>query len=102
MLKELVWTYVIEAPALATQQFGQRRIIRTLFCTYSNAAASRNTHKMFPVHYREQLDNVWQDDEGRTRICIDFIAGMTERQATAVYLRLTGTSGASGLEDLLL
>jgi dGTPase len=47
MLKELVWTYVIEAPALATQQYGQRKIIRELFGIYRDAAIDGNL-KIFP------------------------------------------------------
>jgi dGTPase len=31
MLKQLTWHYVIRDPALATQQHGQRRIIKGLF-----------------------------------------------------------------------
>ena len=31
MLKELTWHYIINAPALATQQHGQRKMIRSLF-----------------------------------------------------------------------
>ena len=31
MLKELTWVYVINNPGLATQQFGQRKVVSTLF-----------------------------------------------------------------------
>ncbi|MGA7219970.1 MAG: hypothetical protein WBX38_16765, partial [Candidatus Sulfotelmatobacter sp.] len=37
MLKALTWFYVIYNPALATQQFGQRKIIRELFQILGNA-----------------------------------------------------------------
>jgi dGTPase len=38
MLKELVWVYVIHNPALATQQVGQREVIRSLFERFYRAA----------------------------------------------------------------
>ena len=38
MLKELTWTYVIQAPSLASQQHGQRKIIENLFSEYCTAA----------------------------------------------------------------
>src|SRR5207237_1149799 len=41
MLKALTWFYVIYNPALATQQFAQREIIKKLFGIFLNAATSR-------------------------------------------------------------
>ena len=40
-------------------------------------------------------------DDDRKRICVDLIAGMTEKQAVATHLRLTGTALGSGLEEYL-
>jgi dGTPase len=102
ILKELVWTYVIEAPALASQQYGQRKIIRDLFGIYSEAAQTKSEHKMFPPYYRERLAQAERGRANSQRICVDLLAGMTERQALALYLRLTGASPGSGLEDLLM
>jgi dGTPase len=34
MFKELTWTYIISAPDLATQQFGQKEIVRCLYRTF--------------------------------------------------------------------
>ena len=39
--KELTWIYVIENPALVTQQEGQRRVIRDLFNIYQEAAQAK-------------------------------------------------------------
>ena len=61
MLKELVWTYVIEAPALATQQYGQRRIIRELFPIFLDAAKKPEGHKIFPAFYQERLRSSLED-----------------------------------------
>lgn len=43
LLKSLTWTYVIEAPALAAQQAGQRKIIETLYHYFVESAAT-NVH----------------------------------------------------------
>jgi dGTPase len=99
MLKELTWTYVIEAQELTSQQQGQRRIIRELFKIFNDVAADNS--KLFPVFYRERLADVKKDHE-RTRIVVDLIAGLTERQAIASYQQLTGISLGSGLDAILV
>jgi dGTPase len=102
MLKELVWTYVIEAPALATQQYGQRKIIRELFSIYSEAAAAEDKRKIFPAYYRERLDAAGTDTAETCRICVDLIASLTEAQVINMHQRLTGSSLGSALEDLVI
>jgi dGTPase len=100
MLKELIWVYVIQDPALATQQQGQRHMIQHLFKTYVDASKSKKTWTLFPTYYQEQLKKSEIDAE-RTRICIDLIAGMTETQVHRIFGRLTGTSTESSLNDPL-
>ena len=51
MLKELTWTYVIRNPRLATQQHGQRRVIRELFQYFLEAAKDAPSRTIFPVPY---------------------------------------------------
>jgi dGTPase len=100
MLKELIWIYVIQDPALATQQLGQRHMIKFLFETYVNAAQSRKDWRVFPTYYQERLENE-EDTHEKTRTCIDLIAGMTETQVHKIYGRLTGVSTESSLNDPL-
>lgn len=57
-LKELTWSYVIEAPALATQQEGQKKIIECLFNVYANAANSVKGWKLFPPLLSRASQNV--------------------------------------------
>lgn len=101
MLKELTWTYVIEASSLAAQQHGQKRIIRELFGIYRDSAASRKSWNIFPTFYRERLEEVRGEEAEAHRTCVDMIASMTERQAVAMHHRLTGQSHGSGLDDIL-
>lgn len=101
MLKELTWSYVIEAASLAAQQRGQRKVIKDLFEIYSDAAKSPAKWSIFPTFYRERLQNN-QNVQGETaRIPVDLIASMTESQAIAMHRRLTGQSHGSGLDDIL-
>lgn len=99
MLKELTWSYVIEAPALATQQHGQREIIRSLFRILQDA--SRGNINIFPIFYREQLSKATDQSE-RTRVVVDLISSMTERQAVMMYQQLLGIAVGSGLESILI
>jgi dGTPase len=101
MLKELTWIYIIEAPSLISQQYGQRHVIQRLFEIYKKAASGSTHRNLFPPYYREALEES-SDDNSKRRIVIDLIAGMTEEQALAIHNRLTGVSLGSGLEELLL
>jgi dGTPase len=105
MLKELTWRYVIKNPSLATQQHGQRRVIRELFEMYMEAAHSGNW-TMFPEGYAEEFklteENAQDKDQGKTRIVVDLIASMTEQQALKMHQKLTGISLGSVLDPTAL
>jgi dGTPase len=101
MLKELTWVYVIEAPALVSQQFGQRYAIRKLFEIYMDAAREPKRQNLFPAFYRDALDDAKGEEKQVKRTVIDLIAGMTEDQALAMYTRLVGVSVGSGLEEIV-
>jgi dGTPase len=101
MLKELTWVYVIEAPALNSQQFGQRRAIRKLFEIYWEAARDPDRLTLFTPYYRKAIEEAEGDDKKIRRTVIDLIAGMTEAQALAMHNRLIGVSVGSGLEDII-
>lgn len=102
MLKELTWTYVIEAPSLANQQEGQRTVIEGLFNFYNMAAGSQKEWRVFPAFYRQQLDEDCKTDLDRRRVVIDMIAGMTEPQAVELYQQIKGIALGSGLKDILM
>jgi dGTPase len=100
ILKELTWTYVIEAPTLATRQEGQKEVIGRLFSVYANAASSEKAWKLFPPYYREQL-KYGKSDSDRVRTVVDLIAGMTERVAVAKYTQLIGISPDNTLNEMV-
>jgi dGTPase len=99
ILKELTWTYVIEAPAQSLQREGQRAVIRRLFEIYSEASGSEKSWSIFPVYYREELRNTSTAAE-RKRTVIDLIAGMTEPQVTEAYRQVMGAWPSQSLEGL--
>lgn len=100
MLKELTWHYVINAPALATQQHGQRKVIRGLFeCFLSAATKNTRNLQLFPTYYREKIRDA-SDDE-IPRLVIDLIAGMTERQSVDIFHTLTGISLSPSFERVI-
>lgn len=88
LLKQLTWRYVISNPALATAQHGERTIIRELFRIFSEASYSQRDRQIFPVSFQERLNE--SEPALYPRIVADLISSMTERQAHATYLHLTG------------
>ena len=98
ILKELNREYVLNNPALATQEYGQRRLIRELFDILANAA-SDSDFSVFPPPFSERLEDAPELSDRRiTRIVADFISGMTERQTVELHQRLTGASLGSILD----
>lgn len=105
LLKELTWFYVIDNPTLAAHQYGQRKVIRTLYEIFSDAA----THKdwvLFPAEFREEAEDVVKV-QGHipparcARLVSDTIASMTDQQALRYYHRLTGHSQGSVLDPIV-
>jgi dGTPase len=103
-LKRLVWHYVIDNPRLATQQEGQRTIIRTLFGAYHTAIADRRV-ELIPPRYRSQVDRLIaaklpqnEENAGAVRIAVDIVAQFTDVQAVAMYRRIMGISPGSVID----
>jgi dGTPase len=104
VLKELAWAYVIENPALAAQQEGQREIVRLLFTKFLKAAEETRWN-IFPGSMRSDLKESrtqWsQDPVLRMRVVSDLISSMTEIQAIEMYRRLTGHSSRSVMQRII-
>ncbi|MBX9687529.1 MAG: dNTP triphosphohydrolase [Candidatus Obscuribacterales bacterium] len=107
MLKQLTWHYVILNTELATVQFGQRRMISTLFDIFFDAAekgVSKNFHwKLFPRRFEEPLAGSTNSME-RARITADYVSSMTEKEVEDLFSVLkerkqsvakVGSSGAT-------
>jgi dGTPase len=100
MWKQLTWYYVIDKPSLATQQHGLRGVITCLYEIFRDAARSGNLN-LFPAGFREALGGIDSDWETNChRIVVDFIAGMSEREAIVMHHRLTGATPGSALDHV--
>ncbi|MEU1629992.1 dGTP triphosphohydrolase [Streptomyces sp. NPDC020096] len=92
LLKELVWCYVIDRPALATQQHGKRRIVSELL------RWSHDTPELLPPDRAEELEL----HGDRLRAAADHVASLTEDQAIALHHRLSGVGLGSMSDNMWL
>jgi dGTPase len=106
--KELTWHYVIDNPALATQQEGQRRVIRELFTTFDKAAANESKRNILPPGARdlmEQLESGAKTKDDRRavqiRITADVVADMTEQEAVSTFQAITGSGFGSIMNGVI-
>jgi dGTPase len=108
LLKELTRTYVIENPALAAHQRGQRLAIRTLFTAFNEAAVEKHW-PLFPPFFRERAESLFDHTKTsgeipvaqRLRLVADTIASLTDRQASLRYQQFTGVSHSSMLDPVI-
>ncbi len=103
-LQRIVWYYVISNPRLATQRFGQKKIVRTLFTMYLEAIEEGDL-SFIPVRFvREYLalgesENQGEDiSQEKVRMAVDIVASLSEAEAVLKYRRLTGISQGSFLD----
>ena len=106
-LQHLVWRYVIDSPRLASQQWGQRRVIQQLFETYREAIGdSKESERLVPGAFRQELRTLddppsdgAEDRAVRTlRLAADIVASFTDEQAVRLCRRLTGNDPGSVTE----
>jgi dGTPase len=96
VLKELTWRYVIERPALATQQHGQKRVVADVFEIFMRAAAGEKGYAsaLLPIRLRDQLGNLGRGggttQAARARLVCDAICLMTEQEVLGLHSRLCG------------
>jgi dGTPase len=107
ILQHLTRYYVIDNPALASQQAGEMRIIDNLFDYFFDASSSRWLQKRFPSDFREllldELDrhkDTLGEDVVRARVVADKISSMTDEEAVKMYRRITGHNPGSVFDRL--
>ena len=103
-LQRIVWYYVISNPRLATQRYGQKKIIRTLFEVYLEAI-NRDDLSFIPARFvKEFLELKAREDRGenrdreKIRMAVDIVAGLSEAETVLQYRRLTGIAQGSFLD----
>jgi dGTPase len=92
-LQRLVWVFVITNPALATQQFGQRQIVKFLLNVYCEALDEK-LYTIIPPRFNNELEEA-TTDKARVRLAADIVASFTDSQARLMYGRLSGASSGS-------
>jgi dGTPase len=104
-LQRIVWSYVISNPRMATQRYGQKRIIKTLFEIYLEAIGDRDLSFIPARFVREFLEiesntaSPVEMTQEKTRMAVDIVAGLSEAEAVIQYRRLTGISQGSFLDS---
>jgi len=103
-LQRIVWSYVISNPRLATQRYGQKRIVKTLFEIYLEAIGDRDLSfipSRFVKEFLEIEENYGNTEmnQEKIRMAVDIIAGLSEAEAVLQYRRLTGISQGSFMDN---
>ena len=124
MLKQLTWQYVVNDPALASMQVGQARLIRELFndlMTWVRREEADQAMYRLPTQLlhnyvtlrddgeqtneireglnRRGVEDKLYDDAIRARAVADYLSGLTEEQALALYSRMRATEPQSILQS---
>jgi dGTPase len=117
VLKQLTWYYVINRPALATLQRGERLVVRGLFDALiqwaAQAAADSREDRRLPGQFRQLLTLIRNDaealdvkadndDQLRMRATVDYISSLTETQAVKLYHRIHGGQPEGSALDVWL
>ncbi|MCC6455469.1 MAG: dNTP triphosphohydrolase [Caldilineaceae bacterium] len=102
VLKELIWYYVIDNPALATQQYGKAEVIKKLFEIYWDVMEPNSKWVyILPKRYQDRFETEVQPltgpefQYGKARLIADIIANFTDQEALVTYRRLTGMNPGS-------
>lgn len=94
-LKELIWHYIINRPQLGTQQEGMRYIIQGLFEVYRRTIKDSGDKRLIPAMFHPDFDDL-KGRKGKTvqprqtRLAIDIVASLSDKQAMTLYGRLRG------------
>jgi dGTPase len=109
VLTGMAWTWMIRSPKLATLQYGQRRLIESLFEGYWNNPEMLPQRERWEPVYESGLSaedllanpRATPDDavvwRAKARLICDHIAGMTDLYALHVHSEMFGGGAAPGL-----
>jgi dGTPase len=98
---------VINNPALAGHQHGQRRVIRTLFRAL-HEASSRGDFFLFPAAFQDRAEQLGRQHPGTipagpcARLVADAVSSLTDQQALRLYQRLTASSPGPALDPIVM
>jgi dGTPase len=93
LLKKLTFMFVINGPALAMQQRGQRALVRSLFEIIRSEADHPKKSNIIPAKFRNEY--YLENNPEAGRLAADVIASLTEPECYRLHERLTGLSPGS-------
>ena len=100
VLKELVWSYVIDRPSLAMQQEGYKRIVEDLYKFFVKKLEA-NELRSIPLQFHGLCQSRDGDEETNERLAADIICSLTDSQALSLYRRITGSDPGGILRGLI-
>lgn len=109
ILQALTRCYVIESPAVQSQRFGQRQMIRTIFHIYFEQASTRPKGtgsrppflQIFPQLWRDRIGDLLPNETAAIKRQIaDLLASMTEQQVCDTHAKLTGQIQGSVVDPI--
>jgi dGTPase len=89
-LKEILRYYVIFSRDLAAVRFGQRRLARETFEILHDVAVKKAHLRVFPKKFQDRLEACDDEMHSMSRVVLDYVAGMTERQMIREHRTLSG------------
>lgn len=106
VLKALMPFYVYGSPALTSQQYGQKKLVKNLFEIFLDAVTRSENRAIVPLPFREYADGldgpeVAEPGLERGRLAADLVANMTEQQAYDMFGRLSGIEPGKVLDTIL-
>lgn len=100
VLKELVWSYVIDRPSLAMQQEGYKRIVEDLYRFFVKKLEA-NELRAIPLQFHGLCQSRNEVEETNERLAADIICSLTDSQALSLYRRTTGSDPGGILRGLI-
>lgn len=108
LLKYMTKYYVIQDSSLASQQYGQQKIIEDLFTSFYRAILPESNNeserfRIIPRQFQDMGRRVQErgDPETQVRFVTDLITSLTEKQATQMHKRLIGDTPGT-IQDRIL
>lgn len=102
LLKQLTWVFVIRRPALASQQYGKRKVVTDLFHIFLEDGINGKWRDLLPARCRDTLENEHSSGVARARLAADAVANLSDQEALLLHRRLTGIQAGSVLEGIPL
>lgn len=110
ILKRLTWFYVIDSPALVTQQIGHKKVVRALFKMFHGVLDPKSEYgaKFSPRRYAETFaheakaaTSQSEQERLRARHAADLVASMSDLEALSMYRRIAAVDQGSLLMPVL-